>query len=103
MGRAGAFDVPDDADERAARLEPVDDARPWSRCATALRRTPGGDVEPVDVGRPNCRRDSPPTRCALGSEAAIVDEVAAAGPDALLVDPPGLRARVIERLREVAA
>ena len=100
VGRAGAFVVPEDADERAARLEPALDtaavvalrdgvAHAWQSPEPAAWEGPLPEGFTAYVVR-------------LGSEAAIVDEVAAAGPDALLVDPPGLRARVIERLREVA-
>ena len=40
-------------------------------------------------------------RVSMATEDAIVGEVAAAGSDMILLDPPGLRAEVIARLREV--
>ena len=42
-------------------------------------------------------------RISLATEHAIVGEVAAAGPDMILLEPPELRAEVIERLQGVLA
>lgn len=100
-GRPGAFVVPEDADERAARLEPSLDAS----AVVALRDGISHAwqwVHPVtwDGAVPD---GFTAHEVRFGSEAAIVDEVAAAGPDALLLDPPALRARVIARLAEVAS
>ena len=42
-------------------------------------------------------------RVAAGDEGVLVAEVLAAGADAVLLDPPHLRARVLEALRKAAA
>lgn len=100
VGRPGAFVVPDDADERAARLEPSFDVA----AVVALRDGVAHawqTLEPVTWEGP-LPAGFTTYLVRQGSEAAIVDEVVAAGRDALLLDPPTLRSRVIERLTEMA-
>ncbi|AQP46678.1 hypothetical protein BW730_03185 [Tessaracoccus aquimaris] len=100
QGRAGAFEVPPEAQTLAARLEPVNDAVAVVALRDGIAHT-FGDAEPQawDTELP---AGFTAHRVALGSGAAIVDEVAAAGPDAILLAPADLRAQVIRRLEEVA-
>ena len=97
-GRPGAYEVPDDAAERAARLEPVDGAS----AVVALRH---GAVLELTT-RPVDRADAPEGYAAHEvrgvHERAIVDAVVAAGPDAILLSPPKLRRAVVSRLQRAA-
>ncbi len=99
-GRAGAVEVPHDADERAARLEPAPDVE----ATVALR---DGSTRPWPSAEPMEWSGTLPDGYTAhtvrqASEPILVDEVAAAGPDAILLAPAELRAQVVERLREVA-
>ncbi|WP_345582852.1 helix-turn-helix transcriptional regulator [Tessaracoccus lubricantis] len=100
VGKAGAFTIPDDVAERAQRLAPAD----ASTAVVAVR-----DGAPHDFPQPEpVAHDAVPEgysafRISLSTDDAIVGEVAAAGPDMVLLDPPELRAAVIERLRAVAS
>ncbi len=101
VGRPGAFEVPAEALEWSNRLEPSNDAT----AVVALRDGIShnfGDVEPVDWSAP-VPDGYTAVRVALVTRDAIVGEVAAAGPDAVLLDPPELRAQLIQHLREVSA
>lgn len=101
VGRPGAFVVPEDADERAARLEPSFEAT----AVVALRDEAAHawqSVEPADWPG-DIPSGFSAHRVRLNSEAAIVDEVAASGPDAVLLEPERLRDMVIQRLRAVAS
>lgn len=101
VGKAGAFEVPDDADVLAQRLVPVNDA-------TALVALRGGAVESfADRAEETWRGDVPPGftvyRVALATAEAIVGECAAAGPDAILLEPEELRGRLVEHLSGLIA
>ncbi|HSO68893.1 MAG TPA: WYL domain-containing protein [Arachnia sp.] len=100
-GKPGSFVVPDDVDERAARLEPAFEAA----AVIALRDDAAHSwqvIEPVEW-----TVELPPGfsahRIRLSSESTIVDEVAASGTDAIVLAPPELRAQIIERLRRMAS
>jgi proteasome accessory factor B len=98
VGRPGAYEVPDDAAERSARLEPVDGASAVVavRCGAALELT----ARPIErTGVP----DGYAAHKVSGvHERAIVDAVVAAGPDAILLSPPKLRRAVVSRLQRAA-
>ena len=101
QGRPGAFVPPADAKERAQRLEPT----PEAIATVALR---DGAVsgflhaEPV-AGMTGIPAGFSAWRVAAGDEGVLIAEVLAAGADAVLLDPPHLRARVLEALRKAAA
>ncbi len=100
VGKAGAYTVPEDAGERAKRLGPADS----STAVVGIRDGFAHDLpraEAVDWdGLPD---GFTAHRISLATEHAIVGEVAAAGPDMILLEPPELRAEVIERLQGVLA
>lgn len=101
VGKAGAFDVPAEALELSRRLEPANDATG----TVALRDgvTHGfGSVEPVAWDGP-LPEGFTAYRVALATAGAIVAEAAACGQDAIVLDPPELRARLIAHLEAVAA
>lgn len=98
VGRPGSYEVPVDAAERAARLEPADGAS----AVVALRH--GATLELTT--RPIESADVPEGYAAHEvsgvHERAIVDAVVAAGPDAILLSPSKLRRSAIARLKKVA-
>ncbi|MHA6524670.1 helix-turn-helix transcriptional regulator [Tessaracoccus sp. G1721] len=99
-GRVGAVVVPDDADERAARLEPVVGVE----AVVALRDgVPHSwpEAEPADWAGP-LPAGFTAHRVRQGNEDLVIDEVAAAGADAILLAPEDLRRRLIARLRGMA-
>ncbi len=100
-GRAGAYQVPTDATELAQRLEPVNDAV----AVVALRDGLAhgfGDIEPAQWDG-TVPEGFTTHRVGLATEAAMVAEVAALGPDAILLSPESLRRRVVDHLRAVAS
>lgn len=97
-GVTESFAPPGDLDERAKRLDPPAEAE----AIVALRDgVSWAHAEPVehDAGVPEGYRAH---RVRMINEAAILDEVAAAGAEAVLLAPLQLRAQVIDRLREAA-
>lgn len=100
-GRPGAFEVPADADILARRLVPVNDAT----AVVALRDTAAHAFG--ELGEAHWLGDVPAGytvhRVALATREAIVGECAAAGPDAILLDPPELRDMLISHLRGLIA
>ncbi|MCG6566271.1 YafY family protein [Tessaracoccus sp. ZS01] len=99
-GKAGAYTVPDDVGERAQRLAPPG----ASTAVVAVREgAPHDFPHPEAVAHAGVPEGYTAYRVSLSTDDAIVGEVAAAGPDMILLDPPELRAAVIERLRAVAS
>ncbi|SHJ71564.1 proteasome accessory factor B [Tessaracoccus bendigoensis DSM 12906] len=100
-GKAGAYQVPADANMLAQRLEPVNDAVAVVALRTGIAHN-FGETEPVEWD--GVVPDGLAVyRVGLATAAAIVTEVAAAGPDAILLAPEDLRAQVVEHLRGVAS
>lgn len=98
VGRTDAYTVPADAGERARRLGPAE----TSTAVVAIRDGVAHDLahcEPTEWE--GVAGGFSAFRVSMATEDAIVGEVAAAGSDMILLDPPGLRAEVIARLREV--
>ncbi|MDR0284424.1 MAG: WYL domain-containing protein [Propionibacteriaceae bacterium] len=101
-GEPGAYTLPatDTIDERAKSLEP---APPVATVVVALRESAAGDLRrrgtPAGVATPEGYE-------AVAVPYALVDEVAraiaAAGPDALVLEPGDVRDRVLAHLRAVA-
>lgn len=101
VGRAGAFEVPREALERSLRLEPVNDAT----ATLALRDGVAhnfGTTGPGDWQGPLPEGFSAHV-VAMATAEAIIGEVAAAGTDAIVLDPPELRRRMVEHLSAVAS
>lgn len=100
VGRAGAYTVPADAGQRAKRLGPAD----ASAAVVAIRDGFAHDFpRPEPVAWEGLPAGFTAHRVSLATDHAIIGEVAAAGPDMILLDPPELRAEVIERLKAVSA
>lgn len=100
VGKPGAFVVPSDADERSTRLEPSFDY-------TAVIAVRDGTSHAWREAQAVAWDGHVPAgftahRVSLSGEHAVLDDVVAAGPDAIVLDPPSLRDRVIERLKEAA-
>ncbi|MDO5676903.1 MAG: WYL domain-containing protein [Propionibacteriaceae bacterium] len=100
VGRPGAYEVPEDAGERAKRLGPAD----ASAAVVAIREGFAHDFPaPESLEWQGLPEGFTAYRISLPTDAAIVGEVAAAGPDMILLDPPELRAELIARLKAAAA
>ncbi|WP_040284898.1 helix-turn-helix transcriptional regulator [Tessaracoccus massiliensis] len=98
-GKPQAYTVPADARERAKRLAPAD----ASTAVVAVRDGAAHDFpNPEPVDHEGVPEGFTAYRISLATDEAIVGEVAAAGPDAVLLAPPELRSAVIERLKAVA-
>lgn len=99
-GKAGAFTVPVDASERAGRLVPS----AGSVAVVALRAGAAHGFQHAEaIGWDEPLPDGfTAHRVQAVHDDAVVDEVVALGPDAVLLEPSGLRARVISRLQDVA-
>ncbi|MFT3887131.1 MAG: WYL domain-containing protein [Arachnia sp.] len=97
-GKPGAYEVPVDAAERSARLAPVDAAT----AVVALRAGAAIELSARAVDWPGTPEGFVAHEVGGVHERAIVDAVVAAGPDAILLDPPELRRAAIERLTAVA-
>lgn len=100
VGREAAFTVPDDAMARAGALEPGADA-------TAVVALRDGAAHGFQAAEPVAFDGEVPAgftahRVQGIHDRAILDEAVAAGPDAVVLSPPTLRAQAIERLREAA-
>lgn len=111
LGKPGSFTVPDEIDLRAlaASLEP---RTPTEQALLAVRRhhaqalVRGGELtgDPDDLAKAgNLPAGFELHRVRYGDDADLASLVAAAGADALVVEPASLRALVIERLRSIAA
>lgn len=100
VGKPGAFEVPAEASELAARLEPVQDVTATVALRDGLAHSFGS---PERVEWPGLPEGFGAYRVAFSAPAAIVDETVAAGPDAILLEPEELRARVVARLRGIAS
>lgn len=99
-GRPQAYTVPPDAGERAKRLAPSD----ASSAVVAVRDGVAHDFpNPGDAPQDGVPEGFTAYRVSLATDDAIVGEVAAAGPDMVLLSPPELRSAVIERLKAVAS
>ncbi len=98
VGRPGAYEVPADAAERAARLEPVDGAS----AVVALRDGAALELTARPVEREGVPEGYAAHEVSGVHERAIVDAVVAAGPDAILLGPARLRRAVVSRLQRAA-
>lgn len=99
-GKPAAFTVPDDVDERAKRLEPALE----TTAILALRDGASHawrDPQPVEWEGPVPAGYSP-FQVTAARQSELIDDVVAASPDAVVLDPPELRQQAIHRLEEAA-
>lgn len=98
--KTGAYEIPDDVDERASRLQP-------EFAAEAIVGIRDGAWHPWREAEPAPGEAAPPGytahRIQAPSDEALIDDVVAAGPDLVLLGPARIRDRVIARLTEALA
>lgn len=99
-GKPGAFEVPEDADERSRRLEPSFEASAVIALRDGTSHT-WRDAQPVEWDG-DLPAGYTAHRVSVPGDGAVIDDAVAAGPDAIVLEPDDLRARVIDRLTEAA-